>query len=156
MSKKTIITCLCAGCCLAASAQTDLESFREQYQFNQRDLQVVERYVDALENAGMYKEAENVAKEYMSRCPVVQITDKDTYLLLNKYLFTDPYSNVFEYGIYAVKNMKWDREEPTTKEEKDARMKRLFRDMRYGVSGVDEIDKRYEILSLLSRNLKMR
>ena len=71
----------------------------------------MKEYVEALEEANKGKEAERVAKEYMSRCPVLQVEDKETYLLLNKYVFTDPYSNVFEYGIYAVKKMKWAREE---------------------------------------------
>ena len=72
---------------------------------NKRDIKVVKEYVEALEEANKGKEAERVAKEYMSRCPVLQVEDKETYLLLNKYVFTDPYSNVFEYGIYAMKKM---------------------------------------------------
>lgn len=79
--------------------------------------------------------------------------DKDTYLLLNKYVFADPYSNVFEYGIYAVKKMKWDREESSTPEDKTARLKRLLKGLGSGVSGDNEIDKRYEVLMVLSRNL---
>ena len=89
----------------------------------------------------------------MSRCPVLQVEDKDTYLLLNKYVFADPYSNVFEYGIYAVKKMKWDREESSTPEDKTARLKRLLKGLGSGVSGDNEIDKRYEVLMVLSRNL---
>ena len=103
MLKKTIMILVCVGCCLAASAQTDLESLKEKYTVNKRDIKVVKEYVEALEDARKGKEAEQVIKEYMSRCPVLQVEDKDTYLLLNKYVFADPYSNVFEHGIYAVK-----------------------------------------------------
>ena len=101
----------------------------------------------------VFKKAERVAKEYMSRCPVLQVEDKDTYLLLNKYVFADPYSNVFEYGIYAMKKMKWDRGENPAQEDKTARLKRLLKSLGNGVSGDNEIDKRYEVLMMLSRNL---
>ena len=113
MLRKTIVTLVCVGCCVAASAQTSLESLKEKYEANKRDIEVVKEYVEALEKAKKGKEAERVTKEYMSRCPVLQVEDKDTYLLLNKYVFADPYSNVFEYGIYAMKKMKWDREDPS-------------------------------------------
>ena len=153
MLRKTIMILVCVGCCLAASAQTDLESLKEKYTVNKRDIKVVKEYVEALEDARKGKEAEQVIKEYMSRCPVLQVEDKDTYLLLNKYVFADPYSNVFEYGIYAVKKMKWDREESSAPEDKAARLKRLFKGLGSGVSGDNEIDKRYEVLMVLSRNL---
>ena len=142
MLKKTIMILVCVGCCQAASAQTDLESLKEKYTVNKRDIRVVKEYVEALEDARKGKEAEQVIKEYMSRCPVLQVEDKDTYLLLNKYVFADPYSNVFEYGIYAVKKMKWDREESSTPEDKTARLKRLLKGLGSGVSGDNKIDKR--------------
>ena len=153
MLGKTIMILACVGCCLAASAQTDLESLKEKYTVNKREIKVVKEYVEALEGARKEKEAEQVIKEYMSRCPVLQVEDKGTYLLLNKYVFADPYSNVFEYGIYAVKKMKWDREENSVPEDKAARLKRLLKGLGSGVSGDNEIDKRYEVLMVLSRNL---
>ena len=153
MLKKTIMILVCVGCCYAASAQTNLESWRGKYEANKRDIEVVKKYVEALEEAKKGKESEQVIKEYMSRCPVLQVEDKDTYLLLNKYVFADPYSNVFEYGIYAVKKMKWAREEAPAGEDKAARLKRLFKGLGSGVSGDNEIDKRYEVLMVLSRNL---
>ena len=153
MLRKTIVTLVCVGCCVAASAQTSLESLKEKYEANKRDIEVVKEYVEALEKAKKGKEAERVTKEYMSRCPVLQVEDKDTYLLLNKYVFADPYSNVFEYGIYAVKKMKWDREDIPAGEDKATRLERLFRSLGSGVSGDNEIDKRYEVLMALSRNL---
>ena len=153
MLRKTIVTLVCVGCCVAASAQTGLESLKEKYEANKRDIEVVKEYVEALEKAKKGKEAERVTKEYMSRCPVLQVEDKDTYLLLNKYVFADPYSNVFEYGIYAMKKMKWDREDIPAGEDKATRLERLFRSLGSGVSGDNEIDKRYEVLMALSRNL---
>ena len=153
MLRKTIVTLVCVGCCVAASAQTGLESLKEKYEANKRDIEVVKEYVEALEKAKKGKEAERVTKEYMSRCPVLQVEDKDTYLLLNKYVFADPYSNVFEYGIYAMKKMKWDREDIPAGEDKATRLERLFRSLGSGVSGDKEIDKRYEVLMMLSRNL---
>lgn len=153
MLRKTIVTLVCVGCCVTASAQTGLESLKEKYEANKRDIEVVKEYVEALEKAKKGKEAERVTKEYMSRCPVLQVEDKDTYLLLNKYVFADPYSNVFEYGIYAMKKMKWDREDIPAGEDKATRLERLFRSLGSGVSGDNEIDKRYEVLMALSRNL---
>ena len=153
MLRKTIVTLVCVGCCVAASAQTSLESLKAKYEANKRDIEVVKEYVEALEKAKKGKEAERVTKEYMSRCPVLQVEDKDTYLLLNKYVFADPYSNVFEYGIYAMKKMKWDREDIPAGEDKATRLERLFRSLGSGVSGDNEIDKRYEVLMALSRNL---
>ncbi len=153
MLRKTIMVLVCVGCCYAASAQTNLESLKEQYEANKRDIKVVKEYVEALTEERKEKEAEQVIKEYMSRCPVLQVEDKDTYLLLNKYVFADPYSNVFEYGIYAINKMRWDREESPETEDKAARLKRLLKGLRGGVSGGNEIDKRYEVLTVLSRNL---
>ena len=75
------MTLVCVGCCVAASAQTSLESLKEKYEANKRDIEVVKEYVEALEKAKKGKEAERVIKEYMSRCPVLQVEDKDTYLL---------------------------------------------------------------------------
>ena len=147
------MTLVCVGCCVAASAQTSLESLKEKYEANKRDIEVVKEYVEALEKAKKGKEAERVTKEYMYRCPVLQVEDKDTCLLLNKYVFADPYSNVFEYGIYAMKKMKWDREDIPAGEDKATRLERLFRSLGSGVSGDNEIDKRYEVLMMLSRNL---
>ncbi len=49
--------------------------------------------------------------------------------------------------------MKWEREENLSQEDKTVRLMRLFKGLGSGVSGDDEIDKRYEVLMLLSRNL---
>ena len=46
MLKKTIMILVCVGCCLAASAQTDLESLKEKYTVNKRDIKVVKEYVE--------------------------------------------------------------------------------------------------------------
>ena len=51
MLRKTIMILVCVGCCLAASAQTDLESLIEKYTVNKRDIKVVKEYVEALEDA---------------------------------------------------------------------------------------------------------
>ncbi len=155
MLKNTLLILACACCCMTAAAQADLTALRTKYEANKRDLNVAKEYADALERAGKDKEAETVVREYMGRCPVVQIEDKDTYLFVNRYVFEDPYSNVFDYGIYAIKKMKWDRTEDATGTEGDklARLKNLFKGWGSGVSGGDEIDKRYEALSLLSNGL---
>lgn len=152
MFRKTIIILFCMGCFIALEAQT-LDNLKEKYTMNKRDIKLVTAYVEALEKANEKKEAEAVVREYMSRCPVLQVEDKDTYLLLNRYVFADPYSNVFEYGIYAVRKMKWDRGDEEQGEDKAARLKRMFKGMGSGVSGADEIDKRYEVLMVLSKNL---
>lgn len=144
---------LLLGCYLGGLAQTNPESLKEKYMANKRDIKLVTAYVEALEKANEKKEAEAVVREYMARCPVLQVEDKDTYLLLNRYVFADPYSNVFEYGIYAVRKMKWDRGDDEQGEDKAARLKRMFKGMGSGVSGADEIDKRYEVLMVLSKNL---
>ena len=155
MLKNTLLILACACCCMTAAAQADLTALRTKYEANKRDLNVAKEYADVLERAGKDKEAETVVREYMGRCPVVQIEDKDTYLFVNRYVFEDPYSNVFDYGIYAIKKMKWDRTEDATGTEGDklARLKNLFKGWGSGVSGGDEIDKRYEALSLLSNGL---
>ncbi len=151
MLKRSVITAFCVGCCLAASAQNDVELLKKQYEANKRDVKAVKEYVEALGNAKMRQEAERVIREYMARCPVLQIEDKDTYLLLSKYVFSDPYSNVFEYGIYAAKKMKWDR---TDSEDRSAWLNNLLKKANSVVGNEEEVDKRYEALSVLSRNLK--
>lgn len=151
MLKRCVITAFCVGCCWAASAQNDVELLKKQYEANKRDIKVVKEYVEALENAKMRQEAEKVIREYMTRCPVLQIEDKNTYLLLSKYVFSNPYSNVFEYGIYAAKKMRWDR---TDSEDKSVWLNNLLKKANSVVGNEEEVDKRYEVLSALSRNLK--
>lgn len=51
MLRKTIMILVWCRCCLAASAQTDLESLKEKYTVNKRDIKVVKEYVEALEDA---------------------------------------------------------------------------------------------------------
>ena len=89
MLKRSVITAFCVGCCLAASAQNDVELLKKQYEANKRDVKAVKEYVEALGNTKMRQEAERVIREYMARCPVLQIEDKDTYLLLSKYVFSE-------------------------------------------------------------------
>lgn len=150
---KIILILVCTGFCFTVFAQTSPEVLKEKYEANKRDVKVVTEYANALKEANMKQEAEAVTKEYMARCPALQVEDKDTYLLINPYVFGDPYSNVFEYGIYAVKKMKWDRVEKKVEDDKQARLMSLFKGMGSGVSGGDEIDKRYEVLMVLSKNL---
>lgn len=153
MLKKTILTLFCTGCCGLIFAQADIELLAAKYQDNKRDVKAVSEYVNALKEAKMKKQAEDVVMEYMSRCPVIQVGDKDTYLLINQYVFADPYSNVFEYGIYAVKKMKWDRVEQQFSGQQE-RLRSIFKGLGSGVSGGDEVDKRYEVLMLLSNALQ--
>lgn len=102
------------------------QEVKDAYEKNKRDVQVVTEYVKALRNAKQEKQADSIVREYMARCPVVQLEDKDTYLLISKYVFEDLYSNAFDYGITALRRMRWENE---------------------------QIDKRYEVLSVLSRKL---
>ena len=46
MLRKTIMILVCVGCCVAASAQTDLESLEKEYEANKRDIKVVKEYVE--------------------------------------------------------------------------------------------------------------
>lgn len=157
MLKRTLLILACACSCMTAAAQADLTTLCAQYEANKRDLNVAKEYAEALEQAGKGKEAEAVVREYMGRCPVLQIEDKDTYLFVNRYVFENPYSNVFDYGIYAIKKMKWDRMEEAAGDvagDKVTRLKNLFKGWGSGVSGGDEIDKRYEVLMLLSNGLR--
>lgn len=152
MWKKMIITLLGLGCWGMLCAQTQTDSLRERYESNPRDMKVVREYMDALQADRQLKETERVVREYMARCPVLQVEDKDTYLLLNRYVFENPYSNVFEYGIYAMKKMKWERTEKRL-DNRQERLLNIFKGLGSGVSGDEEIDKRYEVLMILSRNL---
>ena len=128
MLKRTLLILACACSCITAVAQADLTTLCAQYEANKRDLNAAKEYAAALEQAGKGKEAEAVVREYMGRCPVLQIEDKDTYLFINRYVFENPYSNVFDYGIYAIKKMKWDRMEEVAGDvagDKVARLKNL-------------------------------
>ena len=60
MLRKTIVTLVCVGCCVAASAQTSLESLKEKYEANKRDIEVVKEYVEALDK-GIYVSVSGVA-----------------------------------------------------------------------------------------------
>lgn len=135
-----------------AFAQSDTTALRERYEAAPRDVKAVTDYADALELAGDRKQAETIVREYMSRCPVVQLNDRDTYLLISRYVFENPYSNVFEYGLFVMPRMKWDSKD-LTPEQKEAATARKLADMRWGVSHGDEVDKRYEVQMLLSRKL---
>lgn len=152
MWKNILITLLNLGCIEGLCAQNRLDSLKKKYEADGRDQKVVREYAEALREIKEVKASEKVIREYMMHCPVIQVGDKDTYLLVNRYVFEDPYSNVFEYGIYAIKKMKWDRV-PKNMEEKQERLRNMFKGWGSGVSGDDEIDKRYEVLMVLSKNL---
>lgn len=129
------------------------DEVKSVYDKDKRDVKAVTAYVKALENAKMKRVADSVTREFMYRCPVVQLEDKDTYLLINKYVFEHVYSNAFEHGIYAQRKMRWDREEKEVNEGRKAALLNMLKGLRSGVSDADEIDKRYEVLSVLSNNL---
>lgn len=153
MLKKSLLMCVCVGCWMTMSAQTSLEVLKTRYEADKRNFVVVKEYAAALENARLEKEAEIVVREYMARCPVLQVEDKDTYLFINRYVFDNPYSEVFGHAIYAWKKMKWGRVEKETVNGREIMLMGLLKGMSKGVSGGDEIDKRYEVLSVLSKNL---
>lgn len=138
---------------LGAFAQ-NTDELRDVYEKDKRDVKAVTEYVKALGETQKRTQADSIVREYMARCPVVQLEDKDTYLLINRFVFEDVYSNAFEYGIYAQRKMRWDREVKEIKEGKEARLLSLLKGMRSGVSNADEIDKRFEVLSVLSGNLR--
>lgn len=130
------------------------QDVKQNYMSNKRDIDAVKAYYELLLASKKKAAADSVRREYMSRCPVVQITDKDTYLLLNDLLFNDPYSNVFEYGAYASKKMVWDRVESTDKlSSKAEAMKSIFKGFGVSASKADEIDKRFESSSLITKCL---
>lgn len=153
MLKKILVTYFCAVCWMAVSAQTSLDTLKARYEANKRDMVAVKEYATALGEAKQVKEAESVVREYMSRCPVLQFEDRDTYLLINRYVFDDPYSEVFGHAIYAWNKMKWKRDEKKITNGREVMLMSLFKGLSKGVSGGDEIDKRYEVLSMLSSNL---
>lgn len=131
------------------------QDVKQNYMSNKRDVGAVKAYYESLLASKKKAEADSVRREYMSRCPVVQIVDKDTYLLLNDMLFNDPYSNVFEYGVYAYKKMTWDRFESTEKlSSKAEAMKSIFKGFSVSASKADEIDKRFEAFSLITKSLE--
>lgn len=152
MARITLIIGLLLLTAAEAFSHTDISVLKSRYEADRRDVKAVAAYAEALEEDGRKKEAEDVVRDFMSRCPVVQMEDRDTYLLINRYVFEDPYSNAFEYGVFMIPRMKWDREE-LSGEERERRMSRKYADMKYGVSRGDEIDKRFEVLILLSRKL---
>ena len=76
---------------------------------DKRDVKAVTEYVRALGETQKRAQADSVVREYMARCPVVQLEDKDTYLLINKFVFEDVYSNAFEYGIFMQRKMHWEK-----------------------------------------------
>lgn len=135
-------------------AQPDLTKLREAYINNKRDISTVKEYTDALINVKQIPHADSVLKEYMSRCPVIQFTDKDTYLLLNHLLFKDPYNNEFEYGIYAYRKLSWEREEtPKDADPRKEALRSIFKGFGSSVSKKDEIDKRFEAYTILTKTL---
>jgi len=146
------VEALACGNNVASHADDSLTVLRGRYESSPRDVGAVKAYSEALEKAGDMKGSEAVVREFMSRCPVVQLADRDTYLLISRYVLDDPYSNAFDYALFLLPKMKWDRQDHT-KEEQQSLMLRKFADLKYGVSRADEVDKRYEVLAQLSRRL---
>ena len=130
------------------------DELRDAYEKDKRDVKAVTEYVRALGETQKRAQADSVVREYMARCPAVQLEDKDTYLLINKFVFEDVYSNAFEYGIFMQRKMHWDREAKNDEVGEKARLLSLLRGMQGSISNADEIDKRYEVLSVLSGNLR--
>ena len=124
------------------------DELRDAYEKDKRDVKAVTEYVRALGETQKRAQADSVVREYMARCPVVQLEDKDTYLLINKFVFEDVYSNAFEYGIFMQRKMHWDREAKNDEVGEKARLLSLLRGMQGSISNADEIDKRYEVLSV--------
>lgn len=135
-----------------AFSQSDTTELRLRYEKDRRDVTALTAYTEALEQAGETKKSESLIRDFMSRCPVTQIEDRDTYMLISRYVFEDVYSNAFEYALFLMPRMKWDMPGLTPKQ-KALQSKRKLADLRWGVSHGDEVDKRFEVLSLLSRKL---
>lgn len=121
--KKVICLLLFLGCLSGLSAQ----EWKETYEKDKWDIKAVTKYVKSLRDAKQEKQADSIVREYMASCPVVQLEDKDTYLLIGKYVFEDVYSNAFDYAVFAMRRMCWE---------------------------AGQVDKRYEVLSVLSRKLE--
>lgn len=135
-----------------AFSQSDTTELRLRYEQAPRDVAALTAYTQALEKAGDARKSEALVREFMKRCPVTQIADRDTYLLISRYVFEDPYSNAFDYALFLLPRMKWDAGE-LTPAQKAERLKQNLADMRYGVSHGDEVDKRFEVMMLLNRRL---
>lgn len=135
-----------------AFSQCDTTELRLRYEQAPRDVAALTAYTQALEKAGDARKSEALVREFMKRCPVTQIADRDTYLLISRYVFEDPYSNASDYALFLLPRMKWDAGELTSAQ-KAERMKQTLADMRYGVSHGDEVDKRFEVMMQLSRRL---
>ena len=55
------------------------DELRDAYEKDKRDVKAVTEYVRALGETQKRAQADSVVREYMARCPVVQLEDKDTY-----------------------------------------------------------------------------
>lgn len=116
-----------------------LEQYKARYESGDRDIAFIKEYVDFLEGKGKVKVNSKLAflirgyrnpmtkklvKDYVSKCPIRQLSEKDIWDLAGDYLLDDVYSNAFEYVHSRLNKFKWGK-----------------------------VDERYSIVSTLNRKI---
>jgi hypothetical protein len=97
-------------------------------------------------------EAIDIIQKLFDENLTAQSEEIDVGEAYGRILFEDVYSNAFEYGISLIKKACWERDEVAANS-KQPQWERRLRALQKGVSGDGEIDKRYELMALLSKNL---
>ncbi len=107
---------------VSISNNEKLESFKSQYKAGNRDISFIKEYVDFLEGGNIVNannnfafmlqgyrnpETKKLVLDYVSKCPVRQISEKDVWELARYYLLDDVYSNAFEYVHNRLDKFKW-------------------------------------------------
>lgn len=99
-----------------------LEQYKARYESGERDIVFIKEYVDFLEGKGKVKVNSKLAflirghrnpmtkklvKDYVSKCPIRQLSEQAIWELAGDYLLDDVYSNAFEYVHSRLNKFKW-------------------------------------------------
>lgn len=104
----------------------DLNYFKSTYKKGNRDIEFIKEYIKFLENKvkkpklgkfsfsfSKYRnpESKKLVLDYLSKCPIRQLSEKYIWDLGGEYLLKDVYSNAFEFYQSRLNKFKWGKQD---------------------------------------------
>lgn len=99
-----------------------LEAFKKKYLEGERYINFIKEYIDVLESKNKFRnnprfafmrlrysnpETKKLILDYVSKCPIRQLSEQYIWDLAGEYLLEDVYSNAFEYIHSRIDKFKW-------------------------------------------------
>ena len=102
----------------------NLEDFRTEYESGNREINFIKEYIGFLEKNAREKpdnglsslfikyknpETKKLVLDYVSKCPVKQLSEQSIWELVGDYLLDDVYTNAFQYVHNNLTKFSWDK-----------------------------------------------